>query len=111
MDYAKNLPPETAGPGGFQNDGSIMGMSGMQLEYYLEAARMGLDVALVEGPQPERFYHFGACNVDRRWDAKIEKVHTSKIQPGNAFMTRMMEYPTEGASHGEGESPCQNTRR
>jgi len=96
LDYAKNLPPETAGPGGFQNDGSIMGMSGMQLEYYLEAARMGLDVALVEGPQPERFYHFGTCNVDRRWNAKIEKVHTHKIQPGNAFMTRMMEYPTEG---------------
>lgn len=96
LDYAKNLPPETAGPGGFQNDGSIMGMSGMQLEYYLEAARMGLDVALVEGPQPERFYHFGTCNVDRRWNAKIEKVHTNKIQPGNAFMTRMMEYPTKG---------------
>lgn len=96
LDYAKNLPPETAGPGGFQNDGSIMGMSGMQLEYYLEAARMGLDVALVDGPQPERLVHFGACNVDRRWNAKVEKVHTNKIQPGNAFITRMMEYPTEG---------------
>jgi len=96
LDYAKNLPPETAGPGGFQNDGSIMGMSGMQLEYFLEAARMGLDVALVEGPQPEPFSHFGACNVDRRWNAKVEKVHTNKIQPGNAFMTRMMDYPTEG---------------
>lgn len=96
LDYAKNLPPETAGSGGFQNDGSIMGMSGMQLEYYLEAARMGLDVALVEGPQPEQYTHFGTCNVDRRWNAKIQKVHTNKIQPGNAFMTRMMEYPTEG---------------
>ncbi len=96
LDYAKNLPPETAGPGGFQNDGSVMGMSGMQLEYYLEAARMGLDVALVEGPQPRRLTHFGTCNVDRRWNAEVEKIHTNKIQPGNAFMTRMMDYPTTG---------------
>ncbi|HCR30305.1 MAG TPA: hypothetical protein DIV79_09845 [Opitutae bacterium] len=96
LDYATDLPPETAPRGGFENDGSIMGMSGMQLEYYLKAARMGLDVALVYGPQPERFYHYGTCNVDRRWDAKVEKTHTNKIQPGNAFMTRMMDYPVKG---------------
>lgn len=96
LDYAKDLPPETAGRGGFQNDGSIMGMSGMQLESYLKAAQVGLDVALVKGSPLEVLSHFGTCNVDRRWNAKIEKVHTNKIQPGNAFMTRMMEYPTKG---------------
>ena len=96
LDYANDLPPETAPRGGFENDGSIMGMSGMQLEYYLKAARMGLDVALVDGSQPEQFYHYGSCNVDRRADRQPEKTHTNKIQPGNAFMTRMMEYPTTG---------------
>ena len=30
LDYANDLPPETAPRGGFENDGSIMGMSGMQ---------------------------------------------------------------------------------
>ena len=96
MDYAKNLPPESHSHDGFQNNGSIMGMSSMQLEYYLQAAQMGLKKALIEAPQPERFEHIGSENAARKAGRSKEKRHTRNIQPGNAFWTRMMEYPTEG---------------
>ncbi|MGK0237361.1 MAG: hypothetical protein ACI92G_000820 [Candidatus Pelagisphaera sp.] len=96
LDYASDLPPETNSHDGFQNNGSIMGMSAMQMEYYLQAAQRGLSMALVDYDEPEQFTHFGTCNVDRRADRQPEKVHTSNIQPGNCFMTRLMEYPTSG---------------
>lgn len=96
LDYATNLPPEPHSHDGFQNNGLIMGMSSMQLEYYLEAAQMGLKQVLVEGPQPERFEHFGTENVARDPRSKDPDVNTRNIQPGNSFWTRMLEYPTEG---------------
>lgn len=96
LDYASDLPPESASHDGFQNNGSLMGMSAMQMEYYLQAAQRGLSVALVEGLEPERFEHLGDHNVARRADRQPEKTHTRNIQPGNCFMTRMVEYPTEG---------------
>jgi hypothetical protein len=96
LDYAANLPPEPHSHDGFQNNGSIMGMSSMQLEYYLKAAQMGLKQVLVEGPQAERFEHFGTENVARSpRDTKTEE-NTRNIQPGNSFWTRMLEYPSEG---------------
>ncbi|MBT3482839.1 MAG: DUF1587 domain-containing protein, partial [Opitutales bacterium] len=77
LDYASDLPPETNSHDGFQNNGSIMGMSAMQMEYYLQAAQRGLSMALVDYDEPEQFNHFGTCNVNRRADRQPEKVHTS----------------------------------
>jgi hypothetical protein len=96
LDYAKNLPPESNSHDGFQNNGSIMGMSSMQLEYYLKAAQWGLSIALVEGPQPERIEHTGTVNAPRRAGSEDDTQNTRNIQPGNSFWTRMMEYPSEG---------------
>ncbi len=96
LDYAKDLPPETSSHDGFLNNGSVMGMSAMQLEYYLKAAQRGLSIALVEGEQPWRFRHWGTENVARRESWILDTPHTRNIQPGNAFMTRLMEFPTEG---------------
>lgn len=96
LDYATNLPPETASHDGFQNNGSVMGMSSMQLEYYLKAAQYGLSVALVEGEQPKRYEAFTTTNAPRRSDRPDPVINTSKIQPGNSFWLRMMDYPTTG---------------
>ncbi|HIG28154.1 MAG TPA: DUF1592 domain-containing protein [Verrucomicrobiales bacterium] len=96
LDYAKNLPSESNSHDGFQNNGSIMGMSSMQLEYYLQAAQLGLKVALVEGPQPERYEEFSTENAPRRANRSEKTPNTRKIQPGNSFWVRLMEYPSEG---------------
>ncbi len=96
LDYAANLPPETASHDGFQNNGSVMGMSSMQLEYYLKAAQYGLSVALVEGEQPKRYEAFTTTNAPRRSDRPDPVTNTSNIQPGNSFWLRMMDYPTAG---------------
>ena len=96
LDYAANLPPESNSHDGFKNNGLIMGMSSMQLEYYLEAAQRGLAKVLVDHPQPERFEHFGSHNVARSPRDKDTKSNTRNIQPGNSFWTRMLEYPVEG---------------
>lgn len=96
LDYAANLPPETNSADGFKNNGSLMGMSGMQLEYYLRAAQLGLSKALVEGKAPKRFRHVGTENVTRRTGKEPKEPHTRKIQPGNSFWMRMLDYPTEG---------------
>lgn len=96
LDYSKDLPPETASHDGFLNNGSVMGMSGMQLEYYLKAAQKGLNQVLTEESEPRRFHHFNTVNVARREGREPETPHTRNIQPGNCFMTRMMEYPTKG---------------
>lgn len=94
LDYASNLPPESSSHDGFLNNGSIMGMSSMQLEYYLKAAQMGLRQVLVDGPQPDRIQHIGTENVSRR--SKDSKTHSRNIQPGNSFWARLTDYPTEG---------------
>lgn len=96
LDYAADLPPESNSRDGFMNNGSAMGMSGMQMEYYLRAAQLGLSKALVEGPQPKMIEHVGIVNVGRRPGRAPKKPHTRNIQPGNCFMTRLMDFPIEG---------------
>ena len=96
LDYAKNLPPEPINEDGFKNNSMAMGMSGMQLEYYLKSAQMGLELALVESDEPKRFELTNSVNVSRRHKQKLEKPHTRNIQPGNCFMTRLLEYPDSG---------------
>lgn len=54
MDYSAKLPTEPLSQDGFLNDGDTLGMSGLQLETYFQAARDVLSRVLVEGPQPEQ---------------------------------------------------------
>ena len=39
-------------PDGFKNNGASLGMSGLQLEYMLEAARAALQQVIVTGETP-----------------------------------------------------------
>jgi len=52
-DFAENLPPEPASPDGFKNNGMVLGISPLQVEFYLETARKALEKAIVVGPRPE----------------------------------------------------------
>jgi hypothetical protein len=96
LDYAKNLPPESINEDGFKNNSMAMGMSGMQLEYYLKSAQMGLELALVESDEPKCYEVTNSVNVSRRHKQKLKNPHTRNIQPGNCFMTRLLEYPDSG---------------
>ncbi len=54
MDYADTLPPDPYSTDGFLNNGSALGISGMQMSAYLESARQAMDYVLVDGERPER---------------------------------------------------------
>lgn len=51
--FAENLPPESRSDDGFLNNGQVLSVSPLQVEYYLQAARKALDMAIVSGPEPE----------------------------------------------------------
>ena len=52
VDYDTSVFPQDAPAGGFDNNGSALTMSPMQVELYMTAARQILDRALVEGERP-----------------------------------------------------------
>lgn len=93
LDFAKNLPPEPPSKDGFRNNGAALGISPLQIEYYLQAARDGLGKAIVTGPQPQQ--------VQQRAE-KSEKVRRIKgevsnlLGPDSRFLMRMNEFPREG---------------
>lgn len=49
----KHLLPEDQEAGGFDNNGAALAMSPDQIEKYLEAAKLALEEAIVEGERPE----------------------------------------------------------
>ncbi len=57
LDFARDLPPDPASSEGFHNNGATLEMSPSQIQAYLDAARMALDVAIVTGERP-RLHQF-----------------------------------------------------
>jgi len=53
-DYGSELPSDPLSIDGFLNNGKALGMSGLQMEYYLKSAREAMDRVLMEGDRPER---------------------------------------------------------
>lgn len=92
LDYISNLPPDSVSGEGFKNNGSVLTMSPLQLEYYLEAARKGLRRAIVTGGEPEIHRHHSAETIE---DKKGN--FSNRIGRGNSFVARMPEFPDEGA--------------
>jgi hypothetical protein len=54
MDYSENLPSDARSLEGFKNNGASLGMTALQVENYLEAARKAMDFILVEGKQEKK---------------------------------------------------------
>lgn len=63
IDFDTSGFPEDPAAGGFDNNGSALSMSPMQIELYLNAAQQILDRALVEGEQPK--------SIRWRFDPKV----------------------------------------
>ncbi len=89
-DYAKNLPPEGLSEDGFRNNGSALQISDLQLEYYLEAAREGLRMAIVTGPRPEVHRHEITKSI------KDKNRGSSFLDDDEQFVAKLKEYPSEG---------------
>ncbi len=92
LDYARNLPPDPLSEDGFQNNGTALRMSALQLEYYLKAARDGLERAIVEGPAPPVFEH----SADKTVDDKGNGNWTYRLGRYGQFVVRIPEFPDEG---------------
>ena len=89
-DFSRNLPPEGLSKDGFRNNGSVLQMSDLQLEYYLAAARDGLRKAIVTGPEPEVFRYQSVKTVrDKNRGSNI-------LDQDQQFIAKLMEYPEEG---------------
>lgn len=92
LNYAENLPPDPVSEHGFLNNGAALRMSSMQLEYYLKAARRGLQTAIVEGPAPEVFEHETSTT-----DADKGKGNwTDRLGRTGQFVIRVPEFPDTG---------------
>jgi hypothetical protein len=92
LDYAKNLPPDPISEDGFQNNGTALRMSALQLEYYLKAAREGLQRAIVAGPVPPVFEHSANETVADKGKGNW----TNRLGRSGQFVARIPEFPDEG---------------
>jgi hypothetical protein len=91
--FGADLPPEPTSADGFKNNGAMMGMSPIQLEYYLSSARAALRRTIVTGPKPEIFEHVAKTSEK----AKRKKGPVgNRLEPGGRFLARAREFPREG---------------
>ena len=95
LDYAEDLPPDSMSEHGFRNNGSVLGISAIQMEYYLLAARRAMAKAIVSGPAPEvhrhRFETSSPSNTP-----KIKTPIGNRMTPGSRFFGKMLDFPREG---------------
>ena len=95
MDYARDLPPDGTSADGFTNNGQSLQMTALQLEYYLDAARRGLERVIVSGLPPQTYeYTFTESNLNK-W--KGNEVRSNRLQRRQDFLATMKDdYPEVG---------------
>jgi len=93
LDFAENLPPEPPSRDGFQNNGAALGISPLQVEYYLKAARLALSKVIVTGPRPEVIKHQATRSAKVR---RVKGQVSNRLGPDSRFLVRLMEFPREG---------------
>ena len=93
MDFAKDLPPDSKSPDGFQNDGATLGISPLQMELYLAAARKGLQRAIVTGDKPQVYTHRAEKSEKVR---RVKGEVSNQLGYNDRFLVRMNEFPREG---------------
>ena len=92
LDFARDLPPESLSEDGFQNNGSVLGMTALQLEYYLKAARAAMEKAIVTTPEPRVVEHTATESVADKGKGNW----TNRLGRSGTFVARMTEFPDEG---------------
>ena len=96
LDYASDLPPESNSRDGFRNNGSVLAMSPLQIEYYLKTARWGLSKAIVTGSQPQVFTHRATKSEKVGGRRARGKVFSNTMAPGGFFAAKLLKFPREG---------------
>ncbi|MFP6751945.1 MAG: DUF1587 domain-containing protein, partial [Pirellulaceae bacterium] len=92
-DFALNLPPESQSPDGFKNNGQNLGISPLQVEYYLQAARTAMQKVIVIGPRPEVIHH----HVVKSTSGNNKKTAVANELDHKArFLARLLEFPRSG---------------
>ncbi len=95
LNYSADLPPDSSSPNGFKNNGSALGISAIQMEYYLRAARKAMAKAIVTGPPPQvHQHHFETSSPSNT--PKVKAPIGNRMKPGGRFFGKMLEYPQEG---------------
>ena len=92
-DYARHLPPDSVSKDGFKNNGAALRISGMQLEYYLQAAREALARVVVTRPKPKVIHQVFTETVQ---DKGRGGIWTNSLARWGTFVSRLEEYPEEG---------------
>lgn len=96
--YAEDLPPEPSSVDGFKNNGSALGMSAIQIEYYLAAARAALGKAIVTRPRPQVYRHLitNSKEVTRNKNKAVKRFASKRLQGDAEFVAKLAEFPREG---------------
>jgi mono/diheme cytochrome c family protein len=93
LDFARDLPPDPPSPQGFRNNGAVLGISPLQMELYLEAARRGLKEAIVLGEKPLVYTHRAEKSEKVR---RVKGEVSNRLGASGRFLARMMEFPRAG---------------
>lgn len=92
LNYGPNLLPDSPGEDGFTNNGSALGMSALQLETYLEAARSAMNRAIVTYDEP---LVVDATETETTAD-KGKGNWTNMLGRSGTFVFRSTDFPDEG---------------
>ncbi|MGY8767131.1 MAG: DUF1592 domain-containing protein [Pirellulales bacterium] len=93
LDYAAELPPDSKSVDGFENNGTTLGMSPLQFEYYLQTARMALSKVIVSGAKPEVFHQI---SEETEKASKKTGPTSNRIDSSAKFVMQLDEFPREG---------------
>ena len=81
LDFAVDLPPDSISPNGFKNNGASLGLSAIQMEYYVLAARRAMAKPLYRAPR-QRFTDIGLRPRLRRIPPKRRLKSGTGCSPG-----------------------------
>ena len=93
LEFASDLPPEAPSRDGFRNNGAVLGISPLQVEFYLKTARTALNKAIVTGARPELIRHLATKSEKVR---RVKGSVSNKLGPNDRFLVRMDKFPREG---------------
>lgn len=95
--YTTSLPPEGLSEDGFKNNGAVLQMSAMQLEYLLQEARQGLAKAIVTKPEPPVYRHLLKESNAKVNSAAGGRTYSNTLGRKQLFLGKILEeYPEEG---------------
>ena len=86
FNFAKDLPEDAFSPEGFKNNGETLGMSTLQMEYYMAIARKALDKAIPsEKPEVMKFKIDFGFNIHQEHKESLTMGPGGRLIPTNHY--------------------------